>query len=107
MPLINVEYDDNKISDSEIKILSEGIKKVVSEVTGIGDVFVYANSAKVKVNIAPVEVFIKMSAEKITDQDKLLAEIKSKLIDFKSKNSFSHLINLTLIPMHWKVEIGI
>ena len=48
-----------------------------------------------------------MSAHKIENEDKLMNEIKSKLSDWKKKNSFQHPINLTLIPMQWKIEIGI
>lgn len=107
MPLINIQYDDSKINDSQIKVLSEGIQKVVAEVTGIEDVFVYGNSSKIKVKIAPIEIFIQMSAEKIVDRDKLFSDIKSKLVDWKSESKFLHLINLTLIPMDWKIEIGI
>ena len=48
-----------------------------------------------------------MSAHKIVDQDELMQEIKSKLKEWKDKNNFAHPINLTLIPMQWKIEIGI
>ncbi len=107
MPLINIKYDDAKVSDTEIKILSESIQKIVSGVTGIEDVFVYGDSAKIKVNIAPIEIFIEMSAEKIIDQDKLLSQIVTKITEWKAENKFPHQINLTLIPMNWKIKIGI
>jgi len=107
MPLIDIKYDDKQVGDSEIKILSTVVQEIVSQATRIEDVFVYADSAKISVKVAPIEIFIKMSADKITDQSILLTEIKSKLSDFKSKNNFSHPINLTLIPMQWKIEIGI
>ena len=107
MPVINIEYDDSKIKDSEILHLSESIQKIVSQITSIKDVFVYANSARIKINIAPIEIFVQMSANKIKDSDKLIEKIKSGLIIWKSKNSFKHNINLSLIPMDWKVEIGI
>ncbi len=83
------------------------MQKVVSEATGIADVFVYANSAKIKVQIAPIEIFVEMSAPKIMDADALIGEIKKKLSEWKAANNFTHPINLTLIPMNWKVEIGI
>jgi hypothetical protein len=70
-------------------------------------VFVYANKAQIKVKIAPIEIFVEMSAHKITDLDELFSEIKSNLSEWKKTNNFSHPINLTLIPMNWKIEIGI
>lgn len=107
MPLINLEYDNNKVSDSEVEILSQAIRDIVSEVTTIEDVFVYANTAKIKIQVAPIEIFVHMTASKIKDETVLVEEIKSKLKEWKSQNNFDHPINLTLIPMNWKVAIGI
>ncbi|MCX6825147.1 MAG: hypothetical protein NTY80_02880 [candidate division SR1 bacterium] len=107
MPIINIEYDNEKLQDNEILTLSNVIQKIVSETTKIEDVFVYANTAHIKVKIAPIEIFVQMSDHKISDEDKLIGEIKAKLIERKKETSFPHLINLTLIPMHWKIEIGI
>ncbi len=107
MPVIRIDYDDEKLGKGEIFNLSEAVQKIVSETTSIEDVFVYANSSQIKIKIAPVEIFIQMSAHKIKDVDKLVKEIKSKLSEWKKKSSFNYLINLTLIPMDWKIEIGI
>jgi hypothetical protein len=107
MPLINLEYDDNEVSSVDAQILSQAIRGVVSEVTGIDDVFVYANTAKIKVQIAPIEIFVRMTTGKIGDLDILMKEIKSKLQEWKKQVNFTHPVNLTIIPMNWKVEIGI
>jgi hypothetical protein len=105
MPLIRLDYDNEKLEKKEIIELSNAIQKIVSEITQIEDVFVYANSSEIKVKIAPIEIFIEMSAYKIKNSDDLISEIKSKLKDWKKENNFSHLINLTIIPMEWKIEI--
>ena len=107
MPVINLEYDDSQISEKDVKLLSEAIRNIVSNVTHIEDVFVYANSAKIKIKTAPIEIFVRMSDWKIKDQDVLMNEIKSRLKEWKQENNFKYLINLTLIPMNWKIEIGI
>ena len=107
MPLIRLEFDDAKVPDKDVEAVSKAVRDIVSEITGIADVFVYANSAKIKVQIAPIEIFVEMSAPKINDADALVGDIKKKLSEWKTKNSFAHPINLTLIPMNWKVEIGI
>jgi uncharacterized membrane protein len=107
MPIITIEFDDAKVSDTEIRSLSEAVQKIVSEVTKIEDVFVYADSARIKIKIAPIEVFVQMSAPKIDDLDALTNEIKTKLSDWKKEQRFTHPINLTVIPMQWKVEVGI
>ena|SRR6185295_8041130 len=107
MPLIRIEFDDVTVPIEDIQSLSQNVQQIVSEVTGIEDVFVYANSAQIKIKIAPIEIFIEMSAHKIQDVDILLKEIKERIVTWKNSQEFTHPINLTLIPMNWKMEIGI
>ncbi len=105
--MIKIEFDDQVVSDDDMKKLSLAVRDIVSEVTGIKDVFVYANSARIKVAIAPIEIFIQMSAEKIKDQSDTINAFKLSIREWKKNNSFSYPINLTLVPMHWSVEIDI
>lgn len=107
MPLINIEYDNTKLEDKDIIVLSEVIQKIVAEATKIEDVFVYANSAHIKIKIAPIEIFIQMSAHKILDKENLFTTIKNSISEWKLENNFQYPINLTLIPMDWKFETGI
>ena len=67
----------------------------------------YANTAKIKVQIAPIEIFIRLSSPKVESVDVLIQAIKTKLKEWKIVSSFNHPINLTVIPMNWKIEIGI
>ena len=107
MPMIRIEFDDSKLEDDEILLLSRGIQKVVKEATHIEEVFVYANSARIKVDVAPIEVFIEMSAHKVTDREALFAEIKQGISKWKKENDFQYPITLTLTPVDWKFEVGI
>jgi hypothetical protein len=107
MPLIRLEYDDAKVPNKDVEAVSRAVRDIVSEVTGIKDVFVYANTAKIKVEIAPIEIFVEMTAKKINDEDVLVSTIKTKLSAWKAAHGFTHPINFTLIPMNWRVEIGI
>src|SRR5688500_4731577 len=107
MPVIKIAFDDKKISEADATMLSEAVNKIVSEATGINDNPVYCFSPRIRVKIAPVEIFIEMSAHKIKDIDALTGEMKSKLSEWKQSEEFEHPINLTLIPMDWKIEIGI
>lgn len=107
MPIIKIQYDDAKVEKSDIQNLSNAIQKIVSKATGIEDVFVYGNSSEIKIKIAPIEVFVEMSVHKIKDEGVLIKDIKERLSAWKKENNFPHPINLTLIPMNWKIEIGI
>ncbi|MEK9195029.1 MAG: hypothetical protein AAB975_01525, partial [Patescibacteria group bacterium] len=75
MPMITIKFDDQRVENADILVLSETIQKIVSEATGIKDVFVYADSPKIKLKIAPIEVFIEMSASKIGNRDELFSTI--------------------------------
>ncbi len=105
--MIHIEYDNEIVDKKGITVLSNAIQSIVAEVTNVEDVFVYGNSAEIKVKIAPIEIFIRMSSNKISNPDELIAQIKERLMLWKKESSFSHLINLTLIPMNWEVAIGI
>lgn len=107
MPMINIEFDQNKVSDQDVKFLSEAVQKIVSETTEIEDVFVYANASRITYKIAPIEIWVRMSAWKIKSLDELTEIVKTKLSSWKKENNFKHPINLTLIPMNWKVEIDV
>ena len=107
MPVIRIDFDDKKLKNEEVLALSNALQKIVSEVTEIEDVFVYANSSQIAVKIAPIEVFIQMSTHKIKDLDILVAELKERISSWKAENDFPHLINMSFIPMPWKIEVGI
>ncbi len=107
MPIIRIDFDNEQISNEEVKRLSVAVRDIVSEVTEIEDVFVYANSSEIKVKVAPVEIFVELSAHKIKDLDALTAQIVARISAWKKDNDFTTLLNFTLIPMPWKIEIGI
>jgi hypothetical protein len=107
MPMITIKFDSKKVDDSKIIELSDALQKIVSETTGIKDVFVYADSPRIVVAIAPIEVFIEMSASKIEDVEALFMILKDKIKDWKDLTTFEYPINMTLIPMNWKFEVNI
>ncbi len=87
--------------------LSQAVRDIVSEVTNIEDVFVYANSSEIKIKVAPIEIFVEFSASKIENLDALMENVKSRIQKWKTEHDFDTLINLSIIPMPWKIEIGI
>lgn len=107
MPIIRIDYDNEQIGGEEIRLVSKAIRDIVSEVTGIEDVFVYGNSSEIKLKVAPVEIFVEMSAHKIKDIDALMEELKTRLSAWKSESGITTPLNLSIIPMPWKIEIAI
>lgn len=107
MPTIRIDFDNEKVSEQEIRVLSEATQKIVSEITAIEDVFVYANSSQIKVKVAPIELYVQMSAHKIQNLDELFDQIKSRISEWKKQEGFNQPINLTLMPMTWKFEVDV
>ena len=107
MPVITIEFDGDKVSDEDANQLSAASQKIVSEVTKIEDVSVYGNSARIRIRIAPIEIFVRVSTHKIPTVNGMLADMKTRFAAWKKEVQFKHPINLTLIPMSWKFEIGI
>jgi hypothetical protein len=107
MPIIRVQYDNNKFQKEFLNELVVELQKIVSEATKIKEVFVYVNSAEITYLADPIEIFIEMSASKIDNLDELFKTISNKVKNWKQESGFSIPINLTLIPMNWKLEIGI
>lgn len=107
MPVIRVDFDGKKVSPQEIEALCKGTQEIVAAATGIEDTFVYANSPQVSYKIAPIEVFIQLSDHKIEDVDVLVEKLKHGISEWKQKESFQWPINLSFIPMDWRIEIGI
>jgi hypothetical protein len=107
MPVINLEFDNGVVSEDEAMRLSKAIRDIVSESTDVTDVFVYTNTAHIKIQIAPIEIFIRLSKHIAEGKPDLLKDVKNKLTDWKAREEFMHPINLTVIPMVWSMEIGI
>jgi hypothetical protein len=105
MPVIRVEYDSKVIDETEARAICEAVQKVVVEATGIEEVFVYGNSSHIKVNVAPIEIWVEMSAHKVRDADILAKQIRKGLSTWKNEVGFLHLINLTFTPVGWKLEL--
>ena len=107
MPTIRIDYDDRAVSEEDARTLSEAVQKIVYEVTTIEDTFVYANSPHIKIKVAPIEVYVQLSASKIGDVEELFGKIKDRISSWKKESAFKHPINLTLVPMQWKFEVDI
>ncbi len=107
MPIVRIDFDKEKVSAIDAEALSQAIQKIVADETKIEDVIVYANDAQIKVKAWPIEIFVQMSEQKITNEDELFETLKSRIVAWKKESGFTHLINLTFIPMKWRIEVGL
>ncbi|MBP6911811.1 MAG: hypothetical protein KBB88_01250 [Candidatus Pacebacteria bacterium] len=93
MPIIRIDYDDNSVQEKKMQLFAEAIKDIVSVATGIPEVSVYANASHIKVNIAPIEIFVHMSAHIISDLEILFTDVQTRLIAWKKENNYYHCTN--------------
>jgi hypothetical protein len=107
MPVIRVEYDDAVVTEDEAHALCTAAQKAVIAATGIKETFVYGNTAHIKIDVAPIEIWVEMSAYKVKNAENLARDIRNELANWKNEITFPHLINLTLTPVEWKLELDI
>ena len=107
MPIVRIDFDKEKVSALDTEARSLAVQKIVAEETKIEDVVVYANNAEIKVKAWPIEIFVQMSEQKIVNEDELFEALKSRIVAWKKETSFAHPINLTFIPMKWRIEVGL
>lgn len=107
MPMINVKFDDKKVSDEKVTELSKALIKVVQEATNIPEVFAYADSPRIKIDVAPLEVFIEMSTSKVPNKEELFEKIRNGISNWKRESGFEYPITVTLTPVDWKFEVGV
>lgn len=107
MPVIRVEYDSTLVSEIKARGLCKAAQTAVIEATGIESTFVYGNASQITIDIAPVEIWVEVSAHKVPDPAKAAKDIRTKLADWKQAEGFAQPINFTLIPMDWILELDI
>lgn len=105
--MINIKYDGDKVRDEEIIALSKAVQKIVQNATKIPEVFVYADSPKIRIDVAPIEIFVEMSVSKVVDRERLFQDIKTQLSEWKKANNFTNPITITLTPMDWRFDVDI
>ena len=107
MPVIRIEYDPAVVTDFRARALCKAAQSAVIEATGIPETFVYGNASEIRIDIAPVEIWVEVSAHKVPDPAKTAQDIRVKLEAWKKAENFGANINLTLIPMQWQLELDI
>jgi hypothetical protein len=107
MPVTRIDFDDTVVTKEEVKQLATGIHEILVAATDIEDVPVYANSSEVSYKIAPIEIFVQLSDNLVPGLDAVTERIKTDLKQWRVDNDFKHTINLSFIPMRWKIEIDI
>ena len=105
MPVVDIAYNNAEVDTADVKALAEAIHVVVVKAAGIEDVPVYATKADVIVEAAPVEIFIRISKQKIIDREALVNAIRKGISAWKKRAAFTHKVNFTLIPMDWDISI--
>ena len=107
MPIVRIEFDDQKLNDEQIGLLSKASQKIVAEITAAETDFVYANSALIKSMASPIEIFVEISDFKVKDLNSLTEQIAQALKAWKDETGFDVPMNLTVTPMPWRVVKGI
>jgi hypothetical protein len=104
--LITIRYNSEVVTDDQAKTLAEGIQQIVKDVMSQKDVFVYTDKPAYAL-ADPIEVFIQVNQEQVTQPAGLTDAIASRLGDWKKETHFSQPININVHPVEWHYKIGI
>lgn len=105
--MISIAFDHLQVTSIEIGELAQGIQGIVSDALNDKDVFVYTNSAPVSAAVEPIEVFVQVNKQKVSEPDALTQTIAKHIADWKKEAKFNHPINLNIIPVEWHSKTGI
>jgi hypothetical protein len=105
MPTIQMLFDDSVVRESEIHRLGVFLRELCinSKNLDVKVCFAYAECPKIKINLLPIEIYVKITRRKILNETAFLEEIETKLKTWKVKEGFKHPVNVLLIPMDWKI----
>jgi hypothetical protein len=110
MPTIQILFDDSVVSEEQVLQLGNALRDIALGADNLHDVsfaFAYGESPKIKIGLAPLEVYIKITRWKITDEKALSAEFREKLTAWKQEVHYPHPVNILLMPMDWLIEDNI
>ena len=105
--LINIDYDSQIVSTEQAELLTINMQSIVASAMKEKDVFVYANAKTIATGSDPIEVFVQVNQQKVTDPASLLEEIATALSSWRVQANFEQPINLNVMPVIWHSKIGI
>lgn len=111
MPVVKVDYEKNKISDSAIRNLVDALQEITAYATGYEakENSVFASANEITANAGPVEIYIQATFADATPEDleAMLDRAAVKITAFKKENNISVPINVSVVKMNWKFKLGI
>jgi hypothetical protein len=105
MPVIKLEFDDSIVNTDTTKEFCEAIRRIVVDSTGLpeNEICLYGNNSQIKINVAPIQVWLEISDYKVSDVDKLANDIRDQIVEWKDKTKFAHQIKFMLVPKNQKI----
>ena len=104
---INIAFNQNVISNTDVSELAESLPSIVAEAIGERDVFLYIGRLLHSVRADPIEIFIEVNIYKIDASQDLNSRVATKIAEWKSNASLKHKINLNIFPVAWYSTVGI
>lgn len=106
--LIYIDYDKTLIFESEMSSFCKDAERIIGNMMEIErDIPTYASSYEITHNIYPIEIFIKVTKNKVKDKEEMLKKLWIEFATWKKTNHFPHNISLSIIPMDWVFELNI
>jgi hypothetical protein len=104
--MVTIRYV-KEVTDEEATTLGNALQTVVAKAIEEKDVFIYADKTLIVVGADPIEVFVQVNAQKVSDPAALMTKISEDLAVWKTQNNFAHPINLNVMPVEWHAKFGV
>ena len=105
--MINLYFNEQFVSPAEATVLIDGVQTLVKRVMNKQDVFAFAINTSNFLSNDPIELFVQISALKISDAGGLADKLSEAITAWRTGNSFPHPINLNVVPVEWHARLGL
>ena len=111
MPIVRIDYEKEKLSQEQMRVIANKIQGLVAQVTGYEpkDISVFASENQITVNAAPIEIYIYATFPDASEEkmESMLRELADLVVPFKKEQGIEVPFNLSIVKMNWKFRLEV
>jgi hypothetical protein len=111
MPIVRIDYEKEKLSSDQMRIVASKLQELAAQVTGYkpADISVFASENQITVNAAPIEIYIyaDFPDESEEKMEAMLKEFADLVVPFKKEQGIDVPFNLSIAKMNWKFKLEV
>lgn len=105
--MVVIKIDTAKVDEEAMRNLAVAIAPLVAQAIEDEDVFVYVEQPNIIQSADPIEIFIRLNAQKTEDPVAITEKIADSIGNWKKSTDFPHPLNINVTPVPWYSKIGV